>query len=180
MKKLQREDIRQEVFDLYDDYAHNRLQRRDFIEKLSVYAVGGITRLLDMGIEPFLIASSVRAFIAQRLVRTLCQNCSQPADYDDEHLTGIGFPLENKHLIRTAGECRECRGTGYRGRMAIVEICSISDKIHEMITSGAPSSQLKPAAIADGMITLRDDGWAKVAAGLTTIEEVITSTAASG
>lgn len=143
-------------------------------------AVGGITRLLDMGIEPFLIASSVRAFIAQRLVRTLCPACKQPADYEDEYLSRLGFPLEHKLGIRRAGGCRECRGTGYRGRMAIVEICPVSSRLHEMITSNVSATKLKPAALEEGMITLRDDGWSKVAAGLTTIEEVITSTAAAG
>jgi len=139
-------------------------------------AVSGITRLLDMGIEPFLIASSVRAFIAQRLVRTLCPECKRPAtQLEDAYLEEIGFPLDQKDGIREAAGCRACRGTGYRGRMAILEICAINPALSELITSHAPYSSLKQQALSNGMATLREYGWAKVAAGMTTIEEVLSN-----
>jgi general secretion pathway protein E len=140
-------------------------------------AVAGITRLLDMGVEPFLIGSSVRAFIAQRLVRTLCESCAKPADLDDAYLRQIGFPLEKKAGIHEAVGCRACRNTGYRGRLAVVEICLISPSMQELVTAHAPYSQLRTQAFKDGMITLRDYGWQKVFEGKTTIEEVLSNTA---
>ncbi len=139
-------------------------------------AVGGISRLLDMGVEPFLIASSVRAFLAQRLVRTLCPNCKQPEELDDEYLRKIGFPVELKGGIMRANGCRQCRDTGYRGRMAIVEICMITNEMQELITADKPNAVLRQQALHDGMIPLRRYGWSKVAAGLTTVEEVLTNT----
>ena len=142
-------------------------------------AVGGISRLLDMGIEPFLIASSVRAFLAQRLVRRLCPHCAKPgAEYHDHYLRSVGFPVEEKHRIRVPVGCRECRSVGYRGRMAIIEICAISSAIQELITDRAPSISLRTKAIEEGMIPMRDYGWKKVISGETTLEEVIAVTAA--
>ena len=144
-------------------------------------AVGGISRLLDMGIEPFLIASSVRAFLAQRLVRRLCPHCCQPApatEHLPHYLKSIGFPIEQKHRILNPVGCRECRGTGYRGRMAIIEVCTVSAGLQELITDRASGSALRAIAIENGMIPMRDDGWQKVIAGQTTIDEVIAATAA--
>ena len=143
-------------------------------------AVGGISRLLDMGIEPFLIASSVRAFLAQRLVRRLCPHCCQPAPparYPLHYLQSIGFPVEEKDRILNPAGCRECRNTGYRGRMAIIEICHITPEIQELITDRAASSVLRTKAIEQGMIPMRDYGWAKVITGETTLDEVIAVTA---
>jgi len=144
-------------------------------------AVGGISRLVDMGIEPFLIASSVRAFLAQRLVRRLCPHCCQPAEehqHHDHYLKSIGFPLEHKHRILTAPGCRECRGTGYRGRMAILEICAITSGMQELIADRASVAALRTRAREEGMIPMRDYGWLKVISGETTLEEVIAVTAA--
>ena len=138
-------------------------------------AVSGITRLLDMGVEPFLIASSVRAFLAQRLVRKLCDECKRPAEVEDEYLEEIGFPLELKHGIHEAAGCQACRDTGYRGRMAILEICVIDPKLSELITSHAPYSSLKEQSMAAGMTTLRNYGWNKVGEAQTTIEEVLSN-----
>ena len=144
-------------------------------------AVSGITRLVDMGIEPFLIATSVRAFIAQRLVRTLCPDCKAPVDegtYADAYLDRLGFPsCEKGRLMRAVG-CRECRGSGYRGRMAIMEICTITPEMTELISDGAGVPALRAQAFEDGMIPLRQYGWMKAMDGLTTIEEVILVTAA--
>ncbi|MEM9282346.1 MAG: ATPase, T2SS/T4P/T4SS family [Verrucomicrobiota bacterium] len=138
-------------------------------------AVSGITRLLDMGVEPFLIASSVRAFLAQRLVRKLCDECKQIVKMEDGYLEEIGFPLELKDSIYEAVGCQACRDTGYRGRMAILEICVIDHSLGELITSHAPYSQLKQQALSGGMVTLQNYGWRKVAEGLTTIEEVLSN-----
>ena len=144
-------------------------------------AVGGISRLLDMGIEPFLIASSVRAFLAQRLVRRLCPHCSQPApqaQYPPHYLESINFPIAQKqHILQPVG-CRECRGTGYRGRMALIEVCVVTPEIQELTTDRAAASVLRSKAIEEGMIPMREYGWAKVISGETTIDEVISVTAA--
>jgi general secretion pathway protein E len=144
-------------------------------------AVGGISRLLDMGIEPFLIASSVRAFLAQRLVRRLCPHCRQPAppgQYPPHYLESIGFNPARRDSILVPVGCRECRGAGYRGRMAIIEICAITPEMQELITARAPASVLRAKAIEQGMVPMRDYGWVKVAAGETTLDEVIAVTAA--
>jgi general secretion pathway protein E len=142
-------------------------------------AVGGISRLLDMGIEPFMVSSSVRAFQAQRLVRTLCPACKQPMHYDEAHLVNIGFPLEwRDRLFRPAG-CRLCRGTGFSGRLAIMEICMMTEKLQDKINSRANAIELKAQALADGMIPMRQYGFRKAAEGVTTLEEVMTVTAAT-
>ncbi len=144
-------------------------------------AVGGISRLLDMGIEPFLIASSVRAFLAQRLVRRLCPHCSQPAplaQYPPHYLESINFPIAQKQHILLPVGCRECRGTGYRGRMALIEVCVVTPEIQELTTDRAAASVLRSKAIEEGMIPMREYGWAKVVSGETTIDEVISVTAA--
>ncbi|MCL4120102.1 UNVERIFIED_CONTAM: hypothetical protein GTU68_017749 [Idotea baltica] len=131
-------------------------------------AVAGISRLLDMGVEPFLIASSVQAFLAQRLVRKLCEHCATPAEHLDEN-----------YLQSTKG-CRACRDTGYRGRLAIVEICLMNGSLQDLVTANANYHQLRDQAFKNGMITLRNYGWQKVSEGVTTIAEVLTNTAASG
>jgi general secretion pathway protein E len=140
-------------------------------------AIGGITRLLDMGIEPFLVANSVRAFIAQRLVRVLCVHCKKRAEYSNEYLSRVGFPLESVSSILTVAGCEACRATGYQGRAAIYEICLVSHRLQDLITQNKPASRLRTVAIEEGMVPLRQYGWKKVVAGLTTIEEVVRVTA---
>ncbi len=136
-------------------------------------AVGGITRLMDMGIEPFLLSSTVRAFLAQRLVRTICTYCSEPATYSPSHLSEIGFPEEHGTNFRRGTGCDHCRQTGYQGRMAIHEICVITDRLRKLIVNKAGGNTLKQAATLGGMKTLRHDGWRRVAEGRTTVEEVL-------
>ena len=134
-----------------------------------------------MGIEPFLIATSVRAFIAQRLVRTLCPNCKVPVEkeaYADAYLERIGFPSSQKSQAMRVVGCRDCRGSGYRGRMAIMEICTITPEMTELISARASVQSLRAQALEDGMTPLRQYGWMKVMDGLTTIEEIILVTAA--
>jgi type II secretory ATPase GspE/PulE/Tfp pilus assembly ATPase PilB-like protein len=136
-------------------------------------AVGGITRLLDMGIEPFLVGSSVRAFLAQRLVRRLCPHCSKPTIMTDEELSKVGFPLELKENVRQPIGCDKCRQSGYSGRLAIMEICPMTAELQEFIQKRATGKELAAQALKDGMVPLRMDGWKKVARGVTSVEEVV-------
>src|SRR6476660_8773747 len=136
-------------------------------------AVGGITRLLDMDVEPFLLASVVKAFIAQRLVRTICPECKTEAGYPVEYLgeLGVTFPPDFKFYRGTG--CDHCRQTGYQGRVAIYEICLVTEPLRRLILQKRDGSELKQCAIAQGMETLRHDGWRRVGQGITTIEEVV-------
>ena len=140
-------------------------------------AIGGITRLVDMGIEPFLVANAVRAFIAQRLVRVLCGNCKRPAEYSDSYLKQVGFPLEYASKAKLSSGCEYCRHTGFEGRAAIYEICLVSQRLQDLVIQGRPASVLRATAIEEGMIPLRIYGWNKVMNGITTIEEVVRVTA---
>jgi type II secretory ATPase GspE/PulE/Tfp pilus assembly ATPase PilB-like protein len=137
-------------------------------------AVGGITRLLDMDVEPFLLASVVKAFIAQRLVRTICPECAEKVAYPAEYLAEIGFPVRElgTQFMRGKG-CDHCRQTGYQGRAAIYEICVVTEPLRKMIMQKKDGGELKQCAIGEGMETLRQDGWRRVAQGTTTIEEVV-------
>jgi len=137
-------------------------------------AVGGITRLLDMDVEPFLLASVVKSFIAQRLVRTICPDCVEVVDYPPDYLAEIGVPVKElgTRFQRGAG-CDQCRQTGYQGRAAIYEVCVITEPLRKLIMHRRDGSELKQCAIAEGMETLRQDGWRRVAQGSTTIEEVV-------
>ena len=140
-------------------------------------AIGGITRLVDMGIEPFLVGSSVRAFLAQRLVRVLCPWCCEPGHYSEEYIREIGIPAEQAATAYRAVGCDRCRQTGYQGRRAIYEICLVTPQLQEMITRRESNAALKELARSQGMKNLREDGWDKVAEGTTTIEEVVRVTA---
>jgi len=137
-------------------------------------AVGGITRLLDMDVEPFLLSSVVKSFIAQRLVRTICPECAEKVEYPGEYLGEIGFPLKElgTKFMRGKG-CDQCRQTGYQGRAAIYEICVVTEPLRKMIMQKRDGGELKQCAITEGMETLRQDGWRRVAQGSTTIEEVV-------
>jgi general secretion pathway protein E len=137
-------------------------------------AVGGITRLLDMDVEPFLLASVVKSFIAQRLVRTICSECPEKVEYPPEYLAEIGFPVKElgTRFLRGKG-CDNCRQTGYQGRAAIYEICVVTEPLRKLIMQKRDGGELKQCAISEGMMTLRQDGWRRVAQGRTTIEEVV-------
>lgn len=141
-------------------------------------AIGGITRLVDMGVQPFLVSSSVRAFLAQRLVRLLCPNCKQPAEHPARFLEQVGFPAAQAGNIRQAKGCEQCRQTGYQGRAALFEICMVTPALQEMISQGKSGEVLRAKALQEGMVPLRQDGWNRVIAGLTTVEEVLRVTAA--
>jgi general secretion pathway protein E len=140
-------------------------------------AIGGITRLVDMGIEPFLVANAVRAFIAQRLVRVLCSNCKHPVAHAESYLKYIGFPLEHASKTMAAVGCESCRHTGYEGRAAIFEFCLVSQRLQDLITQRRPPPAMRAAAVEEGMVPLRLYGWNQVISGLTTVEEVVRVTA---
>jgi type II secretory ATPase GspE/PulE/Tfp pilus assembly ATPase PilB-like protein len=136
-------------------------------------AVSGITRLLDMGIEPFLLASVVRAFIAQRLVRTICPDCRVETGYPVEYLHEIGALTTPGQKFYKGSGCESCRQTGYRGRMAIYEMCVVNEPLRRLIIGKSTGNELKQRAIHDGMGTLRIDGWRRVGEGRTTVEEIV-------
>ncbi len=133
-------------------------------------ASGAITRLTDMGIEPFLISSSVIAAVAQRLVRVLCPYCKIAYHPNREEIKWLGIEVD--YIYKPCG-CENCMYTGFRGRTAIYEILPISDEIRELIMAGADSNRIKQKAVEKGMETLKDDGAKKVLQGITSIEEVI-------
>jgi type II secretory ATPase GspE/PulE/Tfp pilus assembly ATPase PilB-like protein len=138
-------------------------------------APSAFTRLIDMGIEPFLVASSVEAVMAQRLVRTICPHCKEEQKVERNYLRRIGFPEEEiatAKFWRGRG-CEECRQLGYQGRMGIYELLILNESLRPLILNRAPASTIAQRAIEFGMRTLRTDGWNKVKAGLTTIEEVL-------
>jgi type II secretory ATPase GspE/PulE/Tfp pilus assembly ATPase PilB-like protein len=141
-------------------------------------SIGGITRLVDMGVEPFLIAASVRAFVAQRLVRRLCRECRLPADYTEDFLNSVGFPLSEAPKIFEANPdgCDACAHSGYYGRAAVYEIFKVTEKVQELITAGSSKQELYQQGKLDGFRNMREYGWEKVIEGITTIEEVVSST----
>lgn len=140
-------------------------------------SIGGITRLLDMGVEPFLVSSAVRAFFAQRLVRRLCPACKIPADIEREYLEEIGFPADLPGTIMRASGCEACRHSGYQGRLSIYEVCLVTHALQHLINSRAHPSELLRQAKRDGYVPMRGYGFQKVLAGETTIEEVLSVTA---
>src|SRR2546427_154476 len=137
-----------------------------------------VNRLMNMGIEPFLVATSVNCIAAQRLVRIVCSNCSEDFETSPQMLIQVGFaPDEVKTLkIKRGRGCETCKNTGYKGRMGLFEVLLFSDEIRDMILSGASSIELKRRAIEEGMVTLRMAGLNKVREGVTTLEEVLRET----
>jgi type IV pilus assembly protein PilB len=136
-------------------------------------AAGALTRLSDMGVEPFLTASSVAATIAQRLVRTICSRCKTTVSPPKDILQKIGFDETKEYTFYHGKGCKACHNTGYLGRTAIFEILPVSEKIQLLVINKAASFEIKQAAVAAGMKTLRDDGMQKILDGVTTIEEVL-------
>jgi len=137
-----------------------------------------ITRLMNMGIEPFLVATSVHLICAQRLVRRICKDCIEPIDVPPQTLIDAGFsPEESKTVkIQKGKGCSVCNNSGYKGRCGLYEVMEVDDEIRELVLVGASAVELKKKAIERGMITLRRSGLIKVAAGMTTLEEVARET----
>ena len=141
-------------------------------------APSAVARLIDLGVQPFLVASSVRAVLAQRLIRRLCSNCKQPSELTDTELRALGIEpgqISEAQVMKPIG-CEECRQIGYRGRMGIFEIFVIDDEARHMINKRSPTFVLRQRARELGMRTLREDGVRKVLAGLTSADEVISIT----
>lgn len=140
-------------------------------------ALGGISRLVDMGVEPFLVSAAVRAFLAQRLVRKLCERCKTPRDVTPDDRRDIGIPMDVEGQAYDANGCDRCRNTGYAGRLAIYEVAVIGGEMQDLVAHGADQPTIRAQALKDGYIPMRSYGWYKVMQGLTTIEEVISVTA---
>jgi type II secretory ATPase GspE/PulE/Tfp pilus assembly ATPase PilB-like protein len=144
-------------------------------------AAGALTRLTDMGIEPFLIASSVELIIAQRLVRRLCTRCAKPVrkrrDELRPYLTALGIPLSaaaDTETVREPAGCDYCRGIGYKGRVGIFEILPVSEAVHYQIVNRASAREIHEQALKEGMRTLQACGWEQVKRGITTLSEIMT------
>jgi type II secretory ATPase GspE/PulE/Tfp pilus assembly ATPase PilB-like protein len=141
-------------------------------------APSAVARLVDIGVQPFLVASSIRAIMAQRLVRRLCSNCKERGELSETELRALRLEpsqLRDAEVMRPVG-CEECRRTGYHGRIGIFEIFEIDDTVRHMINKRASTTLLRQRARELGMRTLREDGVRKVLAGLTSAEEVISIT----
>ncbi len=148
-------------------------------------AASGVTRLVDIGIEPYMVASSVIAFIAQRLVRVICPECKEKVTlsdlgFKDDRLKIEGFDAGKDTIVYHGKGCKACGNTGYVGRAAIYEILLIRDDIKNLILAKEPSHIITDKAIQLGMHTLKQDGWDKVRAGITTPEEVLRVTQLEG
>ncbi|OVE76172.1 secretion system protein E [bacterium E08(2017)] len=139
-------------------------------------SAGAFTRLLDMGVEPFLVASAVSAVVAQRLIRRLCKECRQEIEPDIEDLQQVGFPIKQ---LDTGGKifnlqgCEKCRMSGFSGRGGIFEVLNVTDEIESLVINRSSMNAIQHQAIKQGMTVLRDDGWRKVLTGVTTVEEVL-------
>ena len=143
-------------------------------------APGALTRLVDMDIEPFLIASSVEMIIAQRLVRRLCPNCALPATYDERQITGYLNTMridpseaQHGHLAKSAVGCERCRNLGFRGRIGVFEILRVTEEIHEHIVKRDSARLIRQTAVSQDMRTLMQSGWSHIKNGTTTFEEVM-------
>jgi type IV pilus assembly protein PilB len=139
-----------------------------------------ISRLMNMGIEPFLVATSVNLIQAQRLIRRICKDCKHEHQTPVEALVEVGLKVEEARALKTykGKGCATCNNTGYKGRIGLYEVMEITDEIRELILIGASALELRKKAIDDGMITLRESGLFKIRAGLTTVEEVVRETVA--
>jgi type II secretory ATPase GspE/PulE/Tfp pilus assembly ATPase PilB-like protein len=136
-------------------------------------APSSFVRLVDVGVKPFLVASGVRAVLAQRLVRTLCSTCKETYDPPELEKRRLCLPVEwDKVTLMHGAGCDNCHGSGHQGRLGIYELLKMDDEIRKLILEGASSIKLRRKARMNGMSTLRDDAWKKALAGIATLEEV--------
>ena len=139
-------------------------------------APSAITRLTEMDIEPFLVGSALDSVMAQRLTRRLCAHCKKPVEHDSEYLASLRFAFDPDQLPPTIYQpvgCPSCSNTGYRGRIAVHEVMTVTEEIERLAVARASSAEIGRVACEQGMITLREDGWAKVQMGLTSVEEIL-------
>jgi type IV pilus assembly protein PilB len=141
-------------------------------------APGTITRLIDMGIEPFLISSAVILILAQRLIRKICMDCREPIKPPPQLLIDLGVPPDEvkSFTVYKGKGCTICNGTGYKGRLGLYEVMTMKEEIKELVLARASASEIKKEAIRSGMKTLRQSGMTKIKDGMTTIEEILRST----
>ena len=139
-----------------------------------------INRLLNMGVEPFLVSSSINLILAQRLARRVCKECVETVEVNPEVLVNVGIPAaEARHIeVRQGKGCNKCAGTGYKGRIALYEVMPMYDEIRDFILNGASTAEIKREAMRLGMMTLRQSGLMRLKEGVTTVEEVLRVTAA--
>ena len=136
-----------------------------------------VNRMVDMGLQPFLVASALNCIVAQRLVRRICGECKAPKTYAPEVLAEAGIPPEDSDAVFFEGAgCAECDGTGFRGRVGLYEVMPITQEMKRLITNHASNQELRDQAVRDGMITLRQDGVLKMRAGMTTLDEILRET----
>jgi type IV pilus assembly protein PilB len=138
-----------------------------------------ITRMIDMGIEAFNVASAVNLVVAQRLVRRICKDCKGSHKYTDVELQSLGTDLESLRTLQfmKGSGCETCSGTGYKGRAGLYEVMALTPELRRLILRGASVAEIQAQAVADGMLTLRMDGMKKIERGITTLEEVVKETA---
>ncbi len=136
-------------------------------------APSAVTRLIEMGIEPFLVASALDSVVAQRLARRLCRHCVEMRDPDRQLLAELGFAAPLGAKIGEPQGCPRCSGTGYRGRVALHEVMRVSEGVERLAVARASGLEIRKLAIEEGMVPLRDDGWQKVLNGVTSVEEVL-------
>ncbi len=143
-------------------------------------APSAIGRMVDMGIEPFLVASSINLVLAQRLVRKVCNGCKQPTTLNDEVLFELQLDKAEaaKATFMEGAGCVECNNTGYRGRAGIYEVMPLSPRLRELVLERASANEIKKMAIQEGMLTLRRDALQKLMRGVTSPEEVLKESAA--
>jgi type IV pilus assembly protein PilB len=139
-------------------------------------APSAISRLIEMGIEPFLVGSALDSVLAQRLCRMLCKECKEAYNPTERELLDVRFPLDPSEplpvLYRAVG-CSACARTGYHGRMALHEVMTVTEEIERLAVARASTDEIEKMATAQGMISLREDGWLKVLKGHTSIEEIL-------
>jgi len=141
----------------------------------TVGASESISRLTDMGIEPYLLADTLRGLVAQRLLRKICSRCKHEVQPDERVLARLRMGDAKQRFYEGTG-CEECHQTGFKGRVGIYEVLSVTERIRQLIMTGAPSSELRQAAQEEGVISLREDGLSKARAGLTSLKEVLAET----
>jgi general secretion pathway protein E len=140
-------------------------------------AISAITRLVDLGVQPFMVSSTLLGAMAQRLVRKICPHCIEKFTMKGQELRGFGFAApKDEYTLQRGKGCRQCRSTGYLGRSGVFEIFPMSDRLKKMVVANEPSSELIKVAKQEGMKTLREDAWDKVLQGITTYKEVIRAT----
>ncbi|MFU8891928.1 MAG: GspE/PulE family protein [Anaerosomatales bacterium] len=137
-------------------------------------SAGAVTRLVEMGVEPFLVASAVDCVLAQRLARRLCPSCKEEYAPKPQTLIDAGFPADNlpERIFKAVG-CKKCGGTGYLGRLGVHEVLLVSEEIGRLAVAGATAEEIKRTAVAEGMLTLKQDGLEKVRMGTTSVEEIL-------